>query len=246
MEILPIKTRKLLPPKDDLFAMLDGPPAGGLPELKDGDVLFITSKVVSIYQGRCMPTSEAEDKDALMREEADATLESECQKGILVGIKHNMVNPFAGIDESNANGHYILLPEEPNKFAQEVRKYLTARQDLSELGVVVVDSTFLPMRAGSVGISIGLAGLKPLRDYVGKQDIFGRDLKMSKTNIVDSISALAGMYLGEGDEQTPLVLMRGLGGVEFTNEDKSAELVDLEFGDSFCAFLNLFKKETKS
>ncbi len=242
MQILPIKTRKLQPPQDDLFAALDE----SLPELMDGDILFITSKVASIHQGKCVPTSEVQDKDSIIREEADAVLESECQRGILIGIKHNMINPFAGVDESNADGHYILLPEEPNKFAQEVRKYLTQKFNLTVAGVVIVDSAFLPLRSGSVGISIGHAGFAPLRSYDGKQDIFGRDLEMSKINIVDSLSGVAGIYFGEGDEQTPLVLMRGIEGVEFIDKDKSAELTDLPFGDSFCAFLNMFKKKTSS
>ncbi len=237
MQILPIKTRKLLPPKDDLFAVLDE----SLPELNDGDILFITSKIVSIHQGRCVPIGEVKDKNELIRQEADAVLESDCQGGIIQGIKHNMVNPFAGVDESNADEHYILLPSEPNKFAHKVRKYLIVRFNLPVVGVVVVDSAFLPLRSGSVGISIGHAGLAPLRSYDGKQDIFGRDLEMSKTNIVDSLAGAAGMYLGEGDEQTPLVLMRGVDGVEFTDKDKSTELTDLPFGDSFCAFLKLFK-----
>lgn len=245
MKILPIRTRRLLPPQDDLFDVLSNSLAGALLTPQEEDILFITSKVASIHQGRCVPIKEVEDKDALIIKEANAVLKSKCQSGILVGIEHAMVNPFAGIDESNANGHYILLPKEPNKFAQKVRKYIIDRFNISKFGVIVVDSSFLPMRSGSVGISIGFAGLEPLRRYVGMQDIFGKELKMSSANIVDSLSALAVMYMGEGSEQTPFVLMQGVEGVEFTDKDKSTELTDLEFGDSFCAFLELFTWKKK-
>ncbi len=242
MQISAIQTRKLLPPQDDLFSVLDE----SLQSLRDRDILFVTSKVVSIHQGRCVEIDSVQDKNELIMKEADAVLSAECQQGILVGVKHNMVNPFAGVDESNVNGYYGLLPEDPDAFAQDIRNTLMQKFELSNFGVVIVDSSFLPMRAGSVCMSIGFAGIEPLRAYDGKQDIFGRDLEMSKLNIVDSLSAMAGVYFGEGGEQTPLVLMSGVSGVEFTNKDKSDELTDLKFGDSFCAFLNLFKKKTKS
>ncbi len=236
MEILPIKTRKLLPPKDDLFSVLDE----SIPKLQNKDILFVTSKVVSIHHGRCLLINEVKDKDELVRREADAMLKSEHKDGISLGIKHRTINPFAGLDESNGDGYYILLPEDPSKFAKQLHKYLTTRFNLVAVGVVVVDSVFLPMRAGSVGISLGFAGFEPLRNYDSKQDIFGRELEMSSTNIVDSLAATAGIYFGEGSEQTPIILMRDIEKVEFTNEDKSAELTSLDFDDVFYAFLKLF------
>lgn len=239
MQILPIRTRKLLPPQDDLFSVLDD----SLPELKDGDVLFVTSKIASIHQGYCVPMSEIDSKNKLIQQEADAVLTGTETSELPIGIINNTVNPFAGVDESNGNGYYILPPQDPNKFAAELRSYLTTWRGhvVDTIGVVIVDSVFLPMRAGSVSVSLGFAGIEPLRSYTESLDIFGRELQMSNTNIVDSLSAMAGIYFGEGNEQTPLVLMRNVEGIEFTNKNKSGELTNLPHGDVFEKFLKMFK-----
>ena len=238
MEIISVKTKKLLPPKDDLFDVLEKT----LSDVQDGDVIFFTSKVVSIHQGRCIKTEDIEDRERLIDDESDAVLRPKCQEGITIGLKHAMVNPFGGIDESNGNAYTILTPKDPNVFAKDVHDYLTTRFKLTALGVVIVDSTFLPMRAGSVTLSIASYGLEVLRDYRNKKDIFARVLKMTQINVVDSLAAFAGIYLGEGDEQTPVVILRNLPNVEFTNESRHDTLTKLPFGDSFCAFLSLFKK----
>jgi F420-0:gamma-glutamyl ligase len=130
----------------------------------------------------------------------------------------------AGIDESNAaNGELILLPKDSFKSAGCIRKKLMKYFGLKKLGVVITDSRLMPLRAGVVGVAFGYAGFKGLRDYRGTKDIFGRTLTMSQTNIADSLATAAVLLTGEGNEQTPLALIR-YAPVVFTHASNQKEL----------------------
>jgi len=222
MQFIPVKTRPILPPKDDIYPVLDK----YLPPLKEGDVLMITSKIISIHQGRCLKMSVVKDKDDLIKKEADAYIERvECPGGyVVLTIKGNTLAASAGIDESNANGHYVLWPRNINHEAKEIRNYLRAKFNLKKLAVIISDSRSMPLRYGAVGVAIGAFGLLPIRDYRQTLDIFGRELKMSRTNIVDALASAAVLLMGEGNEQTPIVIARGSEFIEFTDEDRFDEL----------------------
>jgi len=123
MKILPIKTHKIRPYKQGLFDILDK----YLPSLKEGSIVAITSKIISICEGRVAKIGEA-DKKELVEKEAEYFLSPEKSKyNVTLAIKGNLLIPTAGIDESNGNGYYILWPENPQKTANEVRKYLRER-----------------------------------------------------------------------------------------------------------------------
>jgi len=222
MQFIPVKTRAILPPKDNIYPILDK----YLPSLKEGDVLIITSKIISIHQGRCLKISEVEDKDELIKKEADLYIDRiECPCGhVVLTVKGNTLAASAGIDESNANGHYVLWPKNINAIAKEIQIYLKDKFNLKKLAVVITDSRSMPLRYGAVGVAIGAFGLKPIRDYRKTLDIFGRELKMSRTNVVDALASAAVLLMGEGNEQTPIVIARDLNFIEFTNKDEFGEL----------------------
>jgi dihydrofolate synthase / folylpolyglutamate synthase len=221
MEIIPIRTRTILPPKDDIYQVIDE----FVPGLREGDVFVITSKVVAIHQGRCVPTGGA-DKDALVEKEADILIPgNECAgtRNFLT-VKQNTLIAFAGIDESNANGYYILWPENPAKTARDICNYLKKKFSLKKLAVIITDSHCAPMRRGTMGISIGFYGLEPINDYRSKKDIFGREMKITQANIVDALAAAAVVAMGEGKERMPMAIVRGADFVEFTAKDTSKDL----------------------
>jgi len=87
------------------------------------------------------------------------------------------------------------------------------------LAVVVTDSHIIPLRHGTLGISIGFYGMEPLYDYRGTPDIFGRLLKHTTKNIVDGLSTMAVLLMGEGDERTPILVLRGAKFIKFTDKD---------------------------
>ena len=222
MKIIPIKTKAMLPPKDSIYPMLDE----YLPPLQEGDVLLITSKIISIHQGRCVKISDIKDKDELIKEEADEYIDRiECPGGyVVLTIKGHTLAASAGIDESNANGYYVLWPKDSNDIAKEIRNYLQKKFSIKKLAVIITDSRSMPLRYGAIGVAVGAFGFNPIKDYRHTNDIFGRELKMSRTNIADSLASAAVLLMGEGNEQTPMALARDLDFIEFTDDDLFSEL----------------------
>lgn len=214
MKFLPIKTRKFLPPKDNLYSLLDN----YLPKLKNKDILVITSKIVAIGQGRTVKITPQIDRIALIKQEADAYCPSQPSS---MTVKDHTLTPFSGIDRSNANGYYVLLPENPHSEAKKIHAYLTKKIKLKKLGIIIADSFCLPFRWGHLGISIGFFGFNPLKSYAGQKDIFGRKLVRHNSNLVDALAALAVVHMGEGSEQTPLCLVRGFKQIKFDQKDYS-------------------------
>ena len=217
MKFIPIKTRAILPPKDDIYAVLDE----SLQALREGDVVFITSKVLAIHQGRCVKIKSGDQKERLIKREADRYAHSHLKawKNLYLTIKDHTLIANAGIDESNANGYYVLWPRRPSALAKEIRSYLKKKFHLKNLAVVVTDSHIIPLRHGTLGISIGFYGMEPLYDYRGTPDIFGRLLKHTTKNIVDGLSTMAVLLMGEGDERTPILVLRGAKFIKFTDKD---------------------------
>lgn len=246
MVVKAIKTRKFLPPKDDLFALLKE--AFFDFEMKEKSVIAITSKIVAIGQGRCVKIGPGVDKDELIKKEADFYIDrSESPKEyVVLTIKDNILIPSAGLDESNANGFYILWPKNPMQSAKEIHDFIKKEFGLKEFGVIITDSHCTPLRNGISGIGIAYYGFNPLRDYRGKKDIFGRELKMSQTNIVDSLAAAAVFEMGEGAEQTPIAIIKDVDNLEFGDYPKDNDLMKIDKDDDIYAPLIKSAKWQKS
>ncbi len=224
MLIKPIKTRPFLPPRDDLFALIKEalpPRRDAAVGLKEASILVITSKIVSIAQGRCVKIEEVPDKDELIKKEADFYLPREkVPKGwVMLTMKHNILIPTAGIDESNANGYYVLWPKKPFAIARNIYNFIQKEFGLKKFGVIISDSHTVPLRWGTMGIALSYWGFWPLKDYRGTKDIFGRTLKITQSNIADALATAAVMIIGEGSEQTPIAIIEDINFVEFGNFD---------------------------
>lgn len=212
-EILPIKTRVVQPPKDEIWDILE------TLKIKEGDIVFITSKILGIHQGRCVSTS-GTNKEDLIKAEATHWLPYENRGGFKVNltVADNILIPNAGIDESNANNHFILWPKNPDALCQEIRKYLIKNHNIKNLGVVSTDSHTTPLRWGVTGITTGFAGIKPLQDIRGTSDIFGREIHVTQVNRLDPLTSLAVLTMGEAAECTPIVILRGYKDITFCDK----------------------------
>ena len=224
MQCIPINTRVLRPPKDHLWDALQA----ALPPLIDGDVLVVSSKVVAISEGRCVPMV-GTDKETLVRAEAELIIPRSYWNRPLTIARHAFVSG-AGIDESNGNGYYILLPEDVFRSAHELWQQLCMYTGCSELGVIIADSASAPFRYGAQGVALSWWGIEPLRDHRGRKDLFGREIVVERSNIVDGLAAAATLVGGEVDECTPVVLVRGVPQLTYTDADTRAHLLP-EFGD---------------
>ena len=224
MKIFPIKTHKIRPFKQNLLEILDK----YLKTLRERSVVVITSKIVSACEGRVVKIKKV-DKKEIIKKEAEYFLPPEENKyNITLTIKGGLLLPAAGIDESNGAGYFTLWPKNPQKTANQVRKYLCRRFPVKKIGVIITDSKTTPLRWGTTGITIAHSGFAALNNYIGKKDIFGRKLKVTKANVVDGLAASAVLVMGEGAEQTPLAVIEDLPFVKFQNRDPSdKELKDL-------------------
>jgi dihydrofolate synthase / folylpolyglutamate synthase len=240
MQFIPVHTRIFSPPQDDIYKLFKE----SLPLLQEGDIVFVTSKIVSIHQGRCLKQELGVNKDDLIRQEAERYLPGSVNSaGVPLTIKEHTLIPAAGIDESNANGYYILWPKEVNRMAEEFCRWLKNEYSLKNLAVIITDSHTIPLRWGVMGISIGFYGLKPLKDYRGVLDIFGRQLKITQVNIVDAIAAMATLLMGEGAEQIPIVILRDTDFIEFTDKPTHKEFVIPADMDLYAPLLKIFGKK---
>lgn len=177
-------------------------------DLPEETILVVTSKIVSLAEGRRLAKDRA-DKLELIRQEADFYL-GEIAHGTRLAIKHHLLMPAAGVDESNSEkGDYILLPKDPFASAQKIRADLLEYTGRSRLGVILSDSQSRPLRLGVSGVALGYAGFAAIRDRVGQKDLFGRPLRITKMNLLDALAAAAVMMMGEADEQCPLAVIRG-------------------------------------
>jgi len=211
MKIYSIKTKKILANKTTVTQFIDD----YIKEIKNNSVIVITSKVISLMQNRVARNTE--DKDELIRREADYIANKRNRYGRFTTIKYNALISGSGIDESNGNGDYILLPLNPQKVAKEIYQYLSKKFKKKSFGVVITDSRSMPLRCGASGVAIGFYGFSPLRSYVGREDIFGRKLQFEKANIVDSLATAAVLIMGEGSEQTPIAIIEDLDFIKFSN-----------------------------
>ncbi len=192
-----------------------------IPKARNGDAIVITSKIVALSEGRTASLGDEKSREKLIKQESDFAIRT---KYTWLTIKDGMVMSSAGIDESNANGKIVLLPKDSFKSAKSLHTQLCKVYKVQHLGILITDSRLLPLRAGVVGIALGYAGFKGVRDYRGKKDMFGRVLKFSRTDVVDSLATSAVLLMGEGSEQQPLAKISDAP-VEFVKNINRKELI---------------------
>ncbi len=196
-----------------------------VPSLKEESILAITSKIISLCQRRIVPQESVKEKYDLIRQEADAILKepTDNRYGIYLTITDNILLPSAGIDESNGNGFYILYPEAIQATAAQIWTYLRKRDHINHLGILITDSHTTPLRRGVTGIALGWCGFDPLYNYIGKPDVFGKNLRVTQINNLDALAAAAVFAMGEGAEQTPLALITHAPRIHFLSRSPTRE-----------------------
>jgi len=175
------------------------------PGLRDGDILVITSKVISKAEGRLVRADREQAIDA-------ETVRLVARRGPtrIVQTRHGLVLAAAGVDNSNTPpGTVALLPEDPDASARRLRKDLAGRLGV-RVAVIVTDTLGRPWRIGQADAAIGAAGIAPLRDDRGRTDSFGNLLEATVAAVADEIAAAADLVKGKTDG-IPAAVVRGLG-----------------------------------
>lgn len=200
MTVTPIRTR-IFSVRDKLARFI----YDHLPRLQDGDILVVTSKIVALAQGRAVAYQTPKDKERWIRRQSSKALRAPwCLLTKLGG--EWCAN--AGVDESNADGKIILFPKDIQHEAERLRRILMRDYRIRRFGVLVTDTRLIPMKRGSMGVAVAVAGFEPLQSYIGQKDLFGRPLKTTESNVAQALSAAAVFVMGEGDEQCPLAIVR--------------------------------------
>lgn len=215
MKIKTIKTR-IFQPKDDLLLFIDR----YLPRIPEKSVLVVTSKIVALAENRVVKKNDTITKEKIIRRESEFVLPT---KYVYLTIKDGLVMANAGVDESNSNGRIILLPRDSFRAAVIIRDHFRKKYKLRNFGVIITDSRCLPLRAGIVGVALGYAGFKGLKDYQGQPDIFGRPFQYSRVDMADSLATAAVVCMGEGREKQPLAIISGAP-IEYTDRVNKDEL----------------------
>lgn len=197
--------------------------------LQNGDILAIAQKIISKAEGRtvqlesvtpspnALTWAEKTGKDPrlvelILQESVEV---SRYRKGVMV-VTHRLgfTSANAGIDRSNveqqgASETVLLLPIDPDGSARAIQQ--TIQEQLGvQVGVVITDSHGRPFRLGTVGIAIGIAGLPAVWDRRGEPDLYGFQLQHTDVGLGDEIASAAGLLMGQANEGSPVVLLRGL------------------------------------
>jgi coenzyme F420-0:L-glutamate ligase/coenzyme F420-1:gamma-L-glutamate ligase len=210
LEVLPVTGIGEVAPGTDLAGRI----ADAAPWLQDGDVLVVTSKVVSKAEGRLVevPPDGPERDRARAEVIAAETARIVATRGEtrIVATQHGFVLASAGVDASNVDAsHLVLLPKDPDASARALRAALADRYG-RRVAVVISDTMGRPWRLGLTDVALGAAGITPLRDHRGETDPYGNQLQLTQVAVVDELAAAAELVKGKHD-QIPVAVVRGLG-----------------------------------
>lgn len=216
----------IIRPGDNLAALITSHLQAANIRLQDGDILVVSSKIVSKSEGRfidlttVIPSEQAKEvgqttlKDPRIVELAlrDTARISRIAPYVFI-VRHQLgfTSANAGIDQSNVGyeNQVLLLPENPDQSARELRQALEADHQV-RLGIIICDTHGRPFRPGNVNVAIGVAGVPAMIDQRGQPDLFGRTLQATMTPLADELAAAAGLITGQADEGQPVVLIRGV------------------------------------
>ncbi len=194
-------------------------------QLYDNDILVIAQKIISksenrifflkdvIPSKRALKIASIHEKDPrlielILRESVNIIRLT--NKNLIVETRYGFICANAGIDQSNVSFEkdaVLLLPENPDESAKKIRKYIydTVKKNVS---IIISDTFGRPFRKGQTNIAIGIAGICPLRSYIGLKDTFGRVLKVTEIAIVDELASSAELVMGKTLE-VPVAIIRG-------------------------------------
>ena len=200
LAVLPVTGLPEIAAGADLAALI----TGAAPDLRDGDILVVTSKIVSKADGRVMTG----DREAAIDAEAVRVVARRGPTRI-VQNRNGLVLAAAGVDNSNtAPGTVVLLPTDPDESARQLRRAIADRRGIS-VGVIISDTLGRAWRTGQTDTAIGAAGVLPLRDHRGQTDTFGNSLEVTMAAVADEIAAAADLVKGK-TSQIPVAVIRGL------------------------------------
>lgn len=254
IEIIPVRSHKIIEESDSLLEVFFEALKQSEVDLKDGDILVVTSKVVSVTEGRSIPFSKIQPGDEAKALSKEAKLPPEFIQIVLDNSKSHTglvpgalttLNKYgllanAGADLSNAGpDKVIVFPKDPKESAKMLHDAI--KESGINVGIILADSRMTPLRSGTIGLALATYGFNPIVDERGKMDLYGRPMKVTTRAVADQLASAAELVMGETDERIPFVVIRGYSFSEIKSEDEYELIGQIDPKD--CMFLGSFLKK---
>lgn len=224
-QIIPILIHADIGMGDDIAGLIIKSISEDNESLRENDVVVITHKIISKAEGKItdlsrIVTSEESNKISsdtgkdprmieLIISQSKEIIKIE-RDIIITETKHGFVCANAGIDASNVgnlSNHVVLLPDNPDESARKIRNDIKSRTNMN-VSVIISDTFGRPFRKGQVNIAIGIAGMDPIKSYIGKTDMYGNILRVTEIAIADEIASAAELVMGKSS-RIPVAIVRG-------------------------------------
>lgn len=218
--ILPVKVAGDIESGDNIGQMIL---QSARSDISSGDIIVVAQKIVSKSEGRVIRLQDVRPSrkaisiaakiqkdprivELILRESNEVV---KLQNGILImETRHGFVCANSGVDQSNLakDDTAVLLPEDPDRSARKLRSFFK-RAGL-DVAVIITDTFGRPFREGQTNVAVGLAGLRPIKSYIGKKDMFGKKLRVTEIAVADEIASAAELVMGKSGG-VPVAIVRG-------------------------------------
>jgi len=223
VQLIALKGLPLVKKGDEVGKLIVGAAQKQGLRLEDGDVIVVAQTIISKAEGNVVdlrgvkPGKKAEqiaarlDKDS---REVEVILQQSSEivrlgHVIISRTKHGFVCANAGVDHTNVDPeHVTILPDDPDASAAGIRDFIKRKLG-TEVSVIISDTQGRAFRMGCVGVAVGVTGMNPLLDLRGKRDLHDKELRVTITSPADALAAAAVSVMGEANEGTPVVVVKG-------------------------------------
>ena len=217
IEIIPVYGLPEFKKNDDLIEILTTTLKNNSETLLNGDVVIVTQKIISKIEDRAVDLK-VTDINEVLKEESTQILRKRGET-VIARTRHGFICANAGIDKSNIDkGYALLLPVDPNKTANTIRRKIKAESDL-DIAVIISDTFGRAWRKGQTNVAIGSSGIEPLTSYIGTTDSYGNDLMATEIATIDELAGASELVMNKVDE-VPVAIIRGY---KYKFSDKSTD-----------------------
>ncbi|MBY8998693.1 MAG: coenzyme F420-0:L-glutamate ligase [Candidatus Thorarchaeota archaeon] len=230
IDLIPLREFPMVKTGDDISDLILSTSRKNGIDLIQGDIIVVTHSIVSIAEDKLYHLEEVEVSERTIEiagkighspkrvevalREASEVLREE--PVLITKTKHGLITDFSGVDESNApQDTLIVLPDDPDESARSINDSLCKSLGFN-VPVIITDTQGRPWRRGAVNLAIGVAGMSPFIRNVGREDLYGHELRGSLVCLADQLAGSAELVMGQADEGVPVVIVRG---VDFEQEE---------------------------
>jgi len=239
VNIIGLENFPLVKAGDDLAKIIVETAAKNNVQIENGDIIVVSQKIVSKAEGRIVKISQINPSEEALKlaekVQRDPKLIELVLKEtrriiraspeiLIVEDKRGLICINAGVDKSNVpRDSYSLLPENPDESARKIKERI-AELTGKNVSVVIGDTFSRPFRRGQVEFAIGIAGIKPFKDYRGQRDLYNNLLRVKNVAIVDEIACAAELVMGQAKEAIPVAIIKNLERAETSEKSSIKEL----------------------